>query len=506
MADTTQASQAEPGARPWSDDRVRDRETIVGGATRVIRSPAFKFFLILFLIVLLLIPQLLVWALVSEREQRAASVKGEIGRIWGPRQVLQGPFVVVPYEERTFTTDEGQRVEVLVNRRAVLTPETLTADVATDVKELQRSIFSVPVYGSEITLKGRFGRLDLDGLAPSIARVRWDDAVLAVGLSGVSGLKNAAVLKRAGATDIAFSPSLGLAGVRQTGIHAALDLNAEAASNAGADGDDPRGPSANGEPALQADGFEFEIGLSLNGSVEFLMAPAARETALNLTSNWPHPSFSGQFLPSERSISDDGFSAAWSVPHLARSVPERWNLRAGGVARIQPFAFGVRLVEVVDFYDQISRSLKYGLGFLTLVFMAVFAMELSTRKSMHPVQYLFTGVALIFFYVLLLSLAEHLGFHVAYPLAAVATGGMLALYCGMALGRFMIGAIMLGVLNAVYGLLYLILQLEDYALLAGALLGFVALTGVMFATLRVDWTRGFDAGPEERARAASPGE
>ena len=150
----------------------------------------------------------------------------------------------------------------------------------------------------------------------------------------------------------------------------------------------------------------------------------------------------------------------------------------------------------MDFYDLVTRAAKYGVLFVALAFMAVFVLELLSGRRVHPVQYLFVGLAMIFFYVLLLSLAEHIGFAAAYVIAVGASGGMLSVYVGKALASLRQGAIMLGVLLVLYGLLYLILNLEDYALLAGAILGFVALTTVMFATLRVDWSgRGGAAAP-----------
>jgi inner membrane protein len=148
------------------------------------------------------------------------------------------------------------------------------------------------------------------------------------------------------------------------------------------------------------------------------------------------------------------------------------------------------LIDPVDFYSLVNRATKYGILFVALSFMAVFCLELASQRRVHPVQYLFTGIALVFFYVLLLSLVEHLGFVQAYLAASVATGAMLALYVGAAMSSLVRGLVMLAVFAVTYGILYLILQLEDYALLAGAILGFLALTIVMFVTLRVDWSAG----------------
>ena len=440
---------------------------------RFIRSPAFKFGLIGFLILLLLIPLFMVNALVYERENRAREVRNEVSQTWGPEQRLNGPFLAVPYTIRTETVQGDKRIEQFIERRALFTPETIDITGGTDAKTLRRSIFEVPVYSARTTLTGRFAAPRITDVAADAVTVRWRDASLVLGLSGVSGLKNAAVLKIANAPDVAFSPSLGMPAGQTTGIHAKL-----AGAGAKVMPDLEKAPVA----------FDFSIDLTFNGSVSLVFAPAARETRVALSSNWPHPSFSGAFLPDERQITATGFKASWKIPHLARSVPEAWSAAENGIERLAPYAFGVRMVEPVDFYSMVNRATKYGLMFLTLAFMAVFCLELVAKTSVHPVQYLFTGIALIFFYVLLLSLAEHIGFAPAYLLASVATGGMLAGYIGRVFESRRLGLIMLATFAVIYLLLYVILKLEDYALLAGALLGFVALTAVMFATLRVDWS------------------
>lgn len=445
--------------------------TFIEAVGRWVRSPAFKFFLIGFLTLLLMIPLFIVYGLISERESRARSVQAEVGRLWGPEQRLNGPFLVVPFSVRVESGPPDKRVETMQERRALFTPEKLEIAGNADAKILRRSIFDVPVYATRLKLTGRFIAPRMADVAADALNPRWKDATLILGIAGVSGLKEEAILKVAGAPDVAFSPSLGLPAGSTTGIHARL---------AGAF------PAAADNKEIAA--FPFSIDLVFNGSVSLDVAPAARETRFSLTSNWRHPSFAGAFLPDERSVTASGFTATWKVPHLARSVPESWVLTEAGVDRLAPYVFGVRLVSPVDTYSLVNRATKYGLMFLALVFMAVFCLELMTSSAVHSVQYLFTGIALVFFYVLLLSLAEHIGFKWAYLTAALATGSMLALYIGAVLKSRRMSLIMLAVLLVTYLLLYLILQLEDYALLAGALLGFVALTSVMFATLRVDWS------------------
>jgi inner membrane protein len=442
---------------------------------RALRSPAFKFFLVLFLILGLTVPLLLVYALTQDREQRAQSVHREVGRLWGPEQQVLGPFLVVPYTVRFETVQGDKRIEHFQERKAVFTPETLEVTGRADAKTLRRSLFEVPVYAGRLALSGRFAAPRIADVSADVASVRWRDATFVLALSSVSGLKEAASLKIAGGTNIPFAPSLGFpeGGSGLSGIHAKL------AGSGGSVLPDP-------EQALQA--FAFTVDLVFNGSVSLHVAPVARETRVSLASDWPHPSFTGAFLPDDRQVTASGFTASWKVPHLARSVPEAWNIADGGLQRLQPYAFGVRMISPVDFYSLVSRAVKYGIQFLALSFMAVFCLELVSGRRVHPVQYLFTGIALVFFYVLLLSLAEHLGFAVAYLSASVATGLMLAVYVGAAFRSVPKGLVMATVLAATYGILYLILQLEDYALLAGAILGFVALTIVMFVTLRVDWS------------------
>ena len=326
-----------------------------------------------------------------------------------------------------------------------------------------------PVYSARLTLSGRFAVPAIADVAADVVSVRWRDAVFVLGLSGVSGLKEAAVLKIAGAADTPFAPSVGFPAHDLNGIHAKLGVIVP----------DPEQPPR---------AFDFTVDLVFNGSIALSVAPVARETQVSLASDWPHPSFFGGFLPDDRQVTTSGFSATWKVPHLARSVPEAWSLAEQGLERLRPYAFGVRMIAPVDFYSLVTRAVKYGIQFLALAFMAVLCLELMSERRVHPVQYLFTGVALVFFYVLLLSLAEHVGFAPAYLAASVATGLMLAVYVGAAFRSVLKGLVMLVVFAAIYAILYLILQLEDYALLAGAILGFVALTVVMFVTLRVDWS------------------
>jgi inner membrane protein len=389
---------------------------------------------------------------------------------------MAGPFLIVPYKVRVETKEGDKSVSQIVYRSAVFMPEELNINGKSDSDVLHRSIFDVSVYTAHLTIEGRFLTPDVSEADPSAIEVDWRGATLVLALTDVSGLKDATTLKINGTEDLPFEPSLLLSSSSLNGIHVKLGRSKSLASGGGGGSVTPLQP------------FSFRADLNFTGSTSLAFAPAARETRVALSSDWPHPSFMGAFSPVERTVTDKGFTASWRIPHLARSVPQAWSPAEAGIDRFGPYYFGVTLYQPVDFYDLVTRAVKYGVLFLAVTFMGVFVLELVSGKRVHAVQYLFVGLAMIFFYVLLLSLSEHIGFTPAYIAAAAATGGMLSLYSGKALDSTRNGLMMLALFAVIYAFLYLILRLEDYALLAGALLGFAALTAVMFATLRVDWS------------------
>ena len=458
-------------------------ESLTAALGRLLGSPAFKFFLICGLILVLGIPLLIVWGLIGEREQRAAEVRQTVAQEWGGAQYIDGPLLIVPYTVKRVTTDGDKRIEEIVEKRAVFLPKSLKIGGKATTKVLHRSIYDVAVYTSLLDFEGSFAAPDIAEVAADTQSVRWRDAVLAVAVSDVSGLKEAASLSIDGNETLSFEPSIGVPSIRSGGIHVRL---ASAAKLFAAPGAPPLLRAGAAPAGLNA--FDFKFQLTLNGSSELTFAPVAQQTTVDLSSDWSDPSFMGAFLPNDRTIEPASFSARWQIPHLARSVPQSWSLSDQDLERMSPYAFGVRFIVPVDFYQLVSRAAKYATMFLATAFMAVFLLEIRSTRQVHPVQYLFVGLTMTFFYVLLLSLAEQIGFLWAYLIAALATGGMLSLYVARVQGSVNKGLVMAGVFFVLYGLLYLILQMEDYALLAGAIAGFVMLAVVMFSTLHVDWS------------------
>jgi inner membrane protein len=441
--------------------------------SRLTRSPGFKFFLIAALIFILTIPLALVWFVVDERESRSDAVKREVAQLFGGEQQIIGPLLIVPYSVTVKRIQNNQEIEETQERYATFLPDDFKAEGDAKTEIRRRSIYEVTLYSARLKLSGRFSAPDIRQVEAEAANVRWRDAVLSLGMTDVSGLKEAAALRIDGGRTIPFEPSPGLPGTGISGLHSRLY---------------PVGAAIDQPPAA----FNFETELAFNGSSMLTIAPIGRNSQFALKSDWPHPSFTGAFLPETREIGADGFNASWRIPHLARSIPQAWRTSAEQAGNIHSNLYGslsgVNFFVPIDYYALVNRATKYGLMFLAVAFLAILVLELTSGKRVHAVQYVFVGLAMILFYVLLLSLSEHIGFTLAYLIASGATGGMLSLYAGKAMQSAARGFIMLFVFLILYGLLYLILRLEDFALLAGAVAGFVMLTVTMFATLRINWS------------------
>ncbi len=438
------------------------------GASGVVmsgRNPILKVLLILGLIVGLLLPLMLVEGLVYERQDRQSEVVREIGDAWGRAQVIAGPIVVVP-AQRTFVDDEGERwVE---DDTMFLLPDVYRLTGSVEPETRQRGIFEAVVYDLDLQISGSFvlpsGR---DWLDPSVT-VDWGRARLAFGLSDLSSIT--AALDWDG-RDLAMTPGLPqpARNLSAGGMQAAL-------------------------PTLQADDFDravpFSVSLSVNGSQSLSFLPLGRDTTASIASAWPHPSFFGSFLPQTHEITEEGFSADWATSYFARSYPQIWRSGEAGSARFTDIAhssFGVRFYQPVDAYQQTERSAKYGILFIVFTFTVLFLYEMVAGLRIHIFQYGLVGCSLALFYLLLLALAEQVGFGPAYAVGAAAVVGQIAFYTRAVLQSVPRTALLAALLAALYGGLYVLMQMEDLALLIGAVALFAGLTAIMAVTRRIDW-------------------
>ena len=453
-ADTAAAATPRTGTLPPSRPRG------------FLNSPGVKFVLIGILTVMLMVPSLFVWVLVEERAERARDVARDIARSWGGTQRINGPYLVVPFSE-TVTRGSGDKSKTEVHwRSAVLFPKTLQVSGNVQVEERRKSIYSLPVYAGSLDLNGRFDtppRSMFEAEMGGTIDIAADKAVLVVGIGDVRALKSEVALSMDGGAAIPFEPGTGplLSTGQASGINVAI-------------------------PAPKwRQGFAFRIPLSLNGSTAVFVAPAGQSTSVALTSNWPHPGFTGAFLPDRRTITETGFDADWSIPYLARGIPK--TLVTDRLP-LQDRQLGVRFVEPVNFYQTISRSLKYAVGFISLTFLAVFVLEMRSGWRFHWIQYGLVGLALIIFYVMLLALAEHVGYGLAYLVAAGAATVLNAVYVGTSLKSRSAGAVMGAVLATIFAVLFALMREQDYALMIGSVIAFLALAVTMFVTQKIDWS------------------
>jgi inner membrane protein len=427
------------------------------------------------LALILLIPLNMVRSVVRERYATYQGVVADISGSWSGDQRIAGPVLVVPYSEQVEVRDEfitpsgekktSQRWENR-QRRAVVLPDLLDFEASLTPEMRHRGIYQVQVYTADLVVSGAFRNLQaaVASLVPDgrLETIDWAKAVVGFGVSDPRGLVEVDGFEFNGLV-VQPKPGTTLDELLPSGFHMAV-------------GD------------AISDTLEFTLPMVIRGSGAFQFLPLGETTTAAIRSEWAHPSFVGRVLPTHREISDDGFSAEWTIPLLSRSYPQVW--RATSAVTIDEIEAGVRLFEPVALYDMVTRAVKYGLLFIALTFLTLGLIEYVMDVRLSLVQFLLIGVALALFFLILIALAEHMGFTIAYLLASSTVVLINTLYCAAILRRASTAAIVGAVLTAIYGILYLILQAEDFALLGGTLLLVIALTVTMFFTRRIHQPNG----------------
>jgi inner membrane protein len=434
-------------------------------------STILKMALIAILALLLLIPISMVESVLQERLQRRDAAIRDITSTWGKEQVIMGPVLIIPYKHNQNVWRQGivngqmQQVEVNepVQSRAYFLPSVFKADGQIRPDRLHRGIYETVVYSGSLNLSGSFAPPAFEELGVSIDQVLWDEAEFAVAITDLRGAKESLYIKTGDQT-IPLKPGNRLAGF-EGGVHARI-----------------KGLSR------QTAAIPFDMSLTLNGSRNLRFAPVGVNNDVRLASSWPDPSFQGAFLPRERKVGPDGFTAHWQVPYYGRSYPQQWtdNTPVNAENAASSF-FGVDLVPMLDSYRYVERSIKYGILLIALLFITFFLFEIISGLRIHAFQYSLIGIALCLFYLGLLALSEVASFGAAFWISAAATSLLIALYSVKVLrspGRS--GIIATG-LALVYTFLFVILRLQDYSLLVGAAGLFLALAIVMFVTRNLDW-------------------
>lgn len=435
------------------------------------RILGFKLGAIALLILLLLIPLSMIGGLVSERQYQRAEVLQDIARSSSYRQQLTGPILVLPYTKvwQEWKTHEktGERYmeEQQYRGRLYFLPERFVLNGTVSTEERARGIYKALLYRSDNQISGAFKLPARLGLGDELGLYRFDQPFLSVGISDIRGISNDLQLRFNGAT-MGFEPGSGDE-YFGAGVHAPL-------------------------PAVDSQGeqlLEFAFDLKLQGTEQLSITPVGRDSRVELSSDWPHPSFVGEYLPSSREVSATGFSALWQTSFFATNLEEALHdcVAKDSCGGLTSRNFGVSFVDPVDQYLKTERAIKYALLFIGLTFAVFFLFEVLKRMAVHPVQYALVGMSLALFYLLLLSLSEHLSFATAYGISALACVALIGFYVSHVLHSAVRGGAFGLLLAALYGLLFALLSAEDYALLMGSILVFGVLTGVMVLTRKLDW-------------------
>ena len=413
------------------------------------------------------IPLALVANIVDERQDRYESVLFDIANLWGEAQSIVAPIIVVPFIEsisvqEKLTKDDGriQIIDKIIThqRHAHFLPNKLTLKAKLQDETRQRGIFKSLVYQADLELLAEFGQFDINALSDNIESVQWDKAWLAIGLTDTRAINDVSLFNW-NDQSLALSPGTRLP-LLPSGFHARLDLSDRS----------------------EADQLIMNMDIKGTGSLNF--APLGESSRVDIESGWPHPSFNGSAAPSTHNISAEGFQATWEIPHLARNYPQSWSSETENINLFE-FIAGVSMFEPVSLYSQVIRAVKYGILFIGLTFLTLFIFELAIQQRLHVIQYALIGTSLSLFFLILLSLAEHIGFLWAYVSAASITILMIASYVWITLSSAKRALVILLVLTALYSVLFSLLRLEDYALLMGTALLVLVLSILMFVTRNI---------------------
>jgi inner membrane protein len=429
-------------------------------------STMLKLAVIGILVIILLIPTGMLQSLIHEREETRNQAVAEVSEKWGNEQVIGGPVLSVPYEIVS-KDDKGQILKA--TGIAHFLPDDLQFDGDIRPEQRNRGIFVVMLYNTQLTIRGRFKKPSVESLGLSADNMLWNQAFLSLGISDMKGIRNAITFAVNG-KKLAAEPGIPSSDILLSGVSIPI--------------------------ALDADTYQFETAINLNGSTQLSFLPFGKETRVSLKSPWSTPSFTGSFLPDQRSLTPQGFRASWKVLQFNRNFPQQGlgnYLSKGDEKSVSSLpTFGVKLLLPVDEYQKTMRSAKYGIVFIILTFVAFFFVEILDRRRIHPIQYLLVGFAICVFYLLLFSISEYISFDRAYLIGACITLALITFYVRYVFRNLRLTVLFGMVLALLYGFFYSLLQLEDYSLLLGSF-GILLILGItMYLTRHVDWYRAYD--------------
>lgn len=424
-------------------------------------SKTIKVVVIGLLILILMIPMFMIENLISERGRTQREAINEVSEKWSFAQTVTGPYLNIQYPVITENNEE-KKVSL---KDLILFPDELLIDGQLKTEILKRSLYEVNVYQSELTLKGSFSAEELIKNRVDMEQLQLDRAAVCLNLTDMRGISEQICITLGDSTYM-FEPGMDNRGINKTGVHAIADLSALKSNQK----------------------LPYEVRIKLKGSQSIHFIPLGKTTHVNLKANWNTPSFTGSYLPSNRNITEKDFSAQWQVLNLNRNYSQVMiGYTQSNITDIESSHFGVNFKIPVEQYQQSMRSAKYAILIILLTFGVIFFTEIMNNTRIHALQYLLVGLALCLFYSLLLSFSEHIGFNPAYLLSATLTIILVGGYMFGITKKKKPSAIMSGLLGVLYLYIFVLIQLETFALLAGSLGLFTILATVMYFSKKIDW-------------------
>ena len=445
--------------------------------TRFAQSPTFKGIMIAILILILLIPNSMIKDLIKERQERSRETVQKINDKWSHSQTLCAPLLLVPYTTTKLDKDKKTYLEEHI---LYITPKELKINAVLTPEERYYGIYKAILYKSNIHFDGSFS--ELANLKIDNSELHFDKAQIAIGITDLRGVTQNPDFKINGETLETTVGTVYLFSVSE-------NIDIEDISKYGSRSSYSHSASISGKTLIVdlkdisiANDLHFDCTMQLNGSNAISFIPIGQNTAVTVSGQWKSPSFIGGFSP-ESTIDKEQFEASWNILSFNREIPTTWS--DNNIADLGNNSFGVNLIEIVDHYQQNMRSAKYALMFIALTFIVFFFVEIFTKKPILFFQYVLVGIALVLFYSLLLSLSEQIGFGLAYLAASSATILMITIYFYSLIKQKLATFILCGIMIILYAFLYIILQIEDFALLFGSLFLFVILGVIMFVSNKI---------------------
>jgi len=427
-----------------------------------------------FLVIILLIPLSFISSLINERAFRQQDVVNEINQKWGKNVLVYGPILKLPYKTYTETKTYNEKTKTYFKetqthiKYAYIFPEQLKAQVDVNSKTLRRGNFESAVFTTQMDFAGHYIPINLTAKGVKHEDIVWDKASVIIKTSNLKGIKSEIQIKL---QDKAYSFE--------------TNFNENSTNNL----DILESNFIQNTETFKSKNTNFNFSITFNGSRKVELIPIGKTTTMHMTSNWADPSFMGNYLPNDETkyISKDGFKADWKVLHINRAFSQQ-HLKS--IPNLNQFAFGTTFMVMVDEYQKSERSAKYGFLVIGLTFLIFFLIQTLSKINIHPFQYLMIGLALTMFYTLLVSISEHSNFLKAYITAGISVIILITLYSKSILKTFKFPLFIGASLSALYAFIYVIIQLENYALLVGSIGLFLILATVMFVSRKIDWHNG----------------